>query len=188
MMQFRVGIKPLVIIPIFKAQTMKKLLSITFIKTLLLALFVIVGQYGISQRKGNDSNSVNALDIYSDVAESGVQDPDLINKLASTNYLNGKFDEAAKWYDRYFSIPRNRPKMIDNYRYGQVLKTQKRYKEADSLLLTYYDYKGIRYNRLSPTEDGSQKLDNEGVFKMIPYKWNTDESEYPAFVKNNQLI
>ena len=111
---------------------------------------VLLTSTTFAQRK---DKSINAVDIYTRVVESGVEDENLIYRLASAHYFNRDFTAAAKWYKRYFKMPSVQPSLLDNYRYGQVLKTQKKYKEADSLLLTYYNFKGIRYIRASGTKE-----------------------------------
>ncbi|WGH75484.1 carboxypeptidase regulatory-like domain-containing protein [Tenacibaculum tangerinum] len=132
-------------------------------------------------------NYINAIEIYESVVESGVEDPKLIHRLASANYFNGKYDDAAKWYKKYYSIPTVKRTILDDYRYGQVLKTQKQYKEADSLLATYYQYKGMRYKSLEGVNEYTEIIDNSGIFRFQQFEWNTVLSEYPAFIKENDL-
>ncbi|MFH4968384.1 OmpA family protein [Gaetbulibacter sp. M240] len=137
-----------------------------------------------AQRK---DKSIDAIDIYTRVVESGVEDENLIYRLANANYFNRDFVAAAKWYKRYFEMPLVQPSLLDNYRYGQVLKTQKKYKEADSLLLTYYNFKGVRYESISDANEGIIGIDNDGVFELQNVNYNTRLSEYPAFINENEL-
>ncbi|MFH6770301.1 carboxypeptidase regulatory-like domain-containing protein [Gaetbulibacter aestuarii] len=130
---------------------------------------------------------INAIDIYTRVAERGEGDEKLIHRLATANYFNRDFKAAAKWYNTYYNMPSARPSLLDNFYYGQILKTQKEYKKADSLLLSYYNYKGIRYTSLANPKEDPMAINNDSVFELRPYNYNTKRSEYPAFIKNNEL-
>ena len=75
-----------------------------------------------ADKKFEDLAYIDALNIYENVVNKGFEDEDLYKKIADANYFNANYDEAAKWYEKLFSLKVEQlPE--SNFRYGQSLKS-----------------------------------------------------------------
>lgn len=162
-------------------------LAIAF--TFYVIVYLLLAPLATAQVKDNkDDNVINAINIYENMLQSGVNDPNLILKVAQEYYFIEKFQEAKKWYTNYYQHPDGTPKPIDDYRYGQVLKQNNEFKKADVYLRSYYESKGMRYTPLiSNSNTLLNTINNEGIYQLLPFKGNTELSEYPAFLQDEQL-
>lgn len=136
--------------------------------------------------ENNDSDFIDAIKVYEKVVEDGrLEDKELLIKIASAYYFNSDYENAIKWFEKYYKIKDVTPYPIYNYWYGQSLKVQKRYKEADALLAPYYESKGERYDYVSST---METIDlNSDRYELIPFEHNTTYSDYPAYFHKDRL-
>ena len=170
------------------------------IKYLLFAIFVVLvsttnAQESIAvankkERKDvKDITFIDAINIYAKVAEQdlakGIENPKLFLRLASSYYYNAAYDKAAKWYGHYYNLKGTTPTLLDNYRFGQVLKVKGHLEKADNLLQTYYEYKGLRYRTSNIVE--TPEINNEYRYTPKVFRHNSEYAEYPATVFGTTL-
>ncbi len=171
------------------------LINLSVVKVRILLFFMLGAQLGFTQEvtvyhtkeEYDHLKYINAFDIYKKVLDSGVKDPELFRRLAGASYFNRDFKKASEWYKKYYESSNVKPSLVDNYRYGQVLKSLDQHQLADSLLTTYYDSKGLRYIGESQVKKDEKTIDNYGVFTVTDFALNTDLSEYPVFIGRGKV-
>ena len=156
-------------------------------------LFFLIGTFSIQAQKAKVRKAdkkfdnlayVDALQIYEEVAKNGYVNEDIYRRLGDANYFNAKYEKAVYWFHKLFELnPNQSPEY--NFRYGQSLKSTKKYKEADAVLGNYYKAQGIQYTSAKDYLDIIEKHSNRFVIDTTGL--NTKQSDYPAFMKGEEL-
>lgn len=146
-----------------------------FYKTLqLFLLLLLAGNYGWAQNtkisKANEKYEqyeyIDALKIYEKVAEKGYASEEIFIKLGNSYYFNAQYDQAAKWYERLFTL-NPEPQNIDLLlRYSQSLKAIGSSSKAEK----YFD----EYLKKSPATSPV----NNAIDYMELIKQNSDRYEF----------
>ncbi|GAB5401009.1 MAG: OmpA family protein [Aureisphaera sp.] len=137
-----------------------------------------------ADRKFDDLAYIDALDIYEKVADKGFEDADLFKKLGDGYYFNADYTEAAKWYGKLAGTTANLSPEYQ-FRYGQSLKANGNYKDADVLLKQFYSSQGLSYANSDDYLSTIEKNSNRYISNSVGF--NTKNSDYPAFLKGDEL-
>lgn len=127
---------------------------------------------------------IDAKDLYTKIADKGVEDADLFRKLGDVHYFNAKYKDAAEWYAKAFALDNNQPADY-NFRYGQVLKAVGQMDEGDVYLEKFYSSHAAEY--LPSSEYISSIERNSGKFSIEKVNFNSEYSDYPGFLCNGEL-
>lgn len=168
-------------------------------KAPILCLFLLVcnasfsqsGKLKVADRDYNSFAYADAIKVYLKVVHQGYATPDLFQKLASAYYFNSDMKNAVKWYDS-IAIKKDSMPGNDYFRYAQALKSQERYKEADSAMTVFYERKGDTY-RLDLLKKGESYLDRiakqSGRYEVYELKVNSIYSDFaPSFYKDRLVF
>lgn len=127
---------------------------------------------------------IEALEMYTDLVEKGVEDADLLRKLGDAYYFNAKYKDAAEWYAKAFALDNNPPVKYD-FRYGQVLKAVGQMDEGDVYLEKFHNNHFAQY---TPSSDYMSSIEkNNGKFSIEKVNFNSEYSDYPAFLDDGLL-
>lgn len=113
--------------------------------------------------------------IYRGLADKGHKSDILFKKLGDTYFFNADYAEAAKWYGKAFEINKDLGTEYI-YRYGQSLKSQEKYEEADALLRGYFTGKGEQY---IPVKKIGEDASN---YEVAELGGHSAGSQYPAYL------
>lgn len=132
----------------------------------------------------DDLAYVDAKQVYTKLAEQGIENAEVFRKLGDVHYFNGQYKEAVGWYKKAFAMDSN-PGDVYNFRYGQALKSSGELAQADLLLNRFYRNKAVNY---TATNDYIKQLTmDRGEFTISPVDFNTQYSDYPAFYRDGEL-
>ncbi|MAC63170.1 MULTISPECIES: OmpA family protein [Mesonia] len=170
---------------------------ITKIKGLVVITFLFIGAQVLGQgKKLSDAQSayskynyMEAADIYESVANKGYRSVELFQKLGNSYYLNGRYEDAAKWYGELYALSKDQPN-IYNLRYAQSLKSV----GLEGLGEEYYD----RYlSNLDKTEEGylsvGDYLDlieqNSGRYDLKKEPFNSEGIDFgSAYLGTDKMV
>ena len=127
---------------------------------------------------------IEALDLYTKIADEGLEDANLFRKLGDVHYFNAKYKDAAHWYGKAFAIDNNPPTEYI-FRYGQTLKSIGQMQKADTYLNAFYRNNAANY--IPSTEYMSAIEKASGRFSIEKETFNSEYSDYPAFLDEGQL-
>ncbi len=166
-----------------------KLRTILFLLPIVLSYGSGFSQKSNGQKLENaktNSDYIDAIKIYEKVIEEDqLEDEDLFIKIASSYYFNSDYTNASRWFEKYYKINAIDPLPIYAYWYGQSLKAQGNYQKADSLLAPYYESKGEQYTYSDKVLENIR--DNSDRYVMMPFNYNTENSDYPAYIHGDRL-
>lgn len=141
---------------------------------------------------------VDAIKIYEKIADKGYVDQDILQNLANSYYFNADYKNALKWYDQLFEKAKQEPNQYKisseyYYRYAQVLKSQEKYDEAQTVLNQFISMAKSTDRRAQLLEKNKDYLkeikDNSNRFKLKPVAINTEYSEYgTAFYGDDAVV
>lgn len=108
--------------------------------TQIVLVFFLLTTLGFSQdrtiknadNKYNDLSYMDAVDVYTKVAEKGHGTQEIYQRLGNSYYFNGDYVNASKWYSKL--LEEGNTSDIDSeyyYRYSQTLKTVNNLKESN---------------------------------------------------------
>lgn len=165
---------------------MKTMKNIWLIGLLLLASlsYAQKGKLKEADEKFTNLAFVDALEIYEKVVAKGYENQDLLKKLGDAYYFNAQYVKAGKWYKELFELNPEMP-AVYNFRYGQTLKAQGDYDNADIWLQKFYDSQGIIYEKSSVYLDKIAEISNRYIVDTVSF--NSAYSDYPAFIKRDVL-
>ncbi|MGB0199539.1 MAG: OmpA family protein [Flavobacteriaceae bacterium] len=127
---------------------------------------------------------IDAKDLYTKIADKGVEDADLFRKLGDVHYFNAKYKDAATWYAKALALDNNPPNDY-NFRYGQALKATNQMQKADGFLQTFYDSKSVNYRPSSSYMDEIEKASGKHSIEKVNF--NSEYSDYPGFLHDGEL-
>lgn len=143
-----------------------------------------------AEKEYNNYAYADAIKIYEKLAEKGLEDEKMFQRLGNAYYFNADLPQAAVWYDKLFAVnPKQEPEYF--YRYSQSLKSVGDYAKADKMLTefnknTNTDSRGILFKNNRNYLD-QIKL-NSGRFEISPININSESSDYGSTVLNNNLV
>lgn len=127
---------------------------------------------------------IDAMKIYKNLAENDGASTEVYQKLGDINYFNAKYKDAASWYEKAFALDNNLPADY-SFRYGQALKSTGQMQKADVYLNKYYRSNAAKYVPSTSYMNAIEKA--SGKHKIEKVNFNSNYSDYPAFLDNNQL-
>ncbi|WP_346883955.1 OmpA family protein [uncultured Algibacter sp.] len=161
-------------------------------------LMILMFNVSFSQ-KGKVKSTLNNYDKLSYVkskkqlallAEQKDKSPEIIEKLANSSYFIGEMEDASKWYAKLVEMnPNVEP---ENYfRYAQALKSQEKYKEANSILKTFYNIKS-NDSRAKQFFNSPEYLkvikELSNSFELVNLDINTPYSDFGTSTHSGNLV
>ena len=121
---------------------------------------------------------VNAAEIYREVAESGYESEELLEKLANSYYFNAIYKQASLYYGRLFDLGEKR-EPLEVLRFAQSLKASGQDKEAKKYFERYED--AVGKTGVNDDIDFEELLnDNSGRYEIQELKINSPGIDYGA--------
>ena len=124
------------------------------------------------------------------LAEQKDKSPEIIEKLANSSYFIGEMEDASKWYAKLVEMdPNVEP---ENYfRYAQALKSQEKYKEANSVLETFSnlksnDSRAKQFFNSPEYLNVIKELSND--FELVNLDVNTPYSDFGTSTHNGSIV
>lgn len=159
---------------------------------LLIWCFTLVGgvlfaqdkQLKKANKKYNNMEYIDALDMYTDLAKSDNATTEVFQKLGDINYFNAKYKDAADWYAKAFALDKNQPADY-SFRYGQALKSIGQIEKADTYLNNYYRRNAAKYIPSTSYMSAIEKASGRHAVEKVNF--NSKYSDYPAFFNQKQL-
>jgi len=151
---------------------------------------------GKSLEKANENFDrfafVDARKIYLQVAESGYETKELLEKLADSYYFNAKLEDAVPWYEK---LTTTYGEEIDSeywFRYAQSLKSIEQYDESDKVMEKFNTISGNdqRAEYFINTRDYLRFIEMQsGKYRLLKLAVNSKYSDYaPSFNHLGQLV
>ena len=164
-----------------------KLLKYTGFMCLLLFAITVKAQNGKvkkADKKFENLAYIDALEIYKDIAEKGYEDEAVYRKLGDSYYFNASYLEASKWYRKLQGVQGNLSPEY-KFRYGQSLKAIGSYEEADVQLKDFFRSQGMTYESSGEYLQNIEDISYQYLVNKVAF--NTNTSDYPAFLNSNGL-
>lgn len=79
---------------------------------------------------------IDVVKVYEKVIEDGYESFQIYEKLATTNFERGQYEEAKKWFEKWFNKDKN-PINIAYLKYSKTLKALNEFEMAEHYLLLY---------------------------------------------------
>lgn len=133
---------------------------------------------------------IDAQKIYLEVARSGYESENLFKKLGDSYYFNNDQEKALEWYQKLYDLNQNLSKEY-LFRYAQSLKSVKRYKESDKIMLEFdaLNETDSRVSKLKKERNYLELIDMQsGRFEMEKASINSDYSEFSPSFFGKQLV
>jgi len=106
---------------------------------LLIALFCIAfsaqGQENLPE-KTFESKQIDVIKIYENVLNDGYESAQIYQKLAQANYARGNYQDAKKWFEKWFEMEKN-PSPVAYYHYSKTLEYLEEHEKAKEFLELY---------------------------------------------------
>jgi len=122
---------------------MKKRLFILSLLAILLVNFSFAQKdivTSVKKKYDNLSYSKTTEQLINKV-ENGDKSPELLENLANIYYLNGKMNEASKWYAELITLEEESFDPENYFRYAQALKSLEKYDAADQMMQKFKQLK-----------------------------------------------
>lgn len=133
---------------------------------------------------------VDAIDIYTKLAESGYESENLYTKLGNANYFSGKYQEAAKWYGKLFELTTDvEPEIF--FRYSVSLKSIGEIEKANQYLLKFHeanktDSRGTMFKENPDYIQDINSINNRFSYQLANF--NTSYSDFGVAFWQNSLV
>lgn len=144
----------------------------------------------VADRYFEEFSYVQSAKIYEAVVlQKGDSSQHVLSRLADSYYNNADTEQAEKWYQKLLT---NFKEVEDNYlfKYAQVLRSNGKYKESDSILQVYAS-KGNHNNLSSELENDDYLLDfsktNNKRISIRNLGINTPLSDFGGFLLNGKV-
>ncbi len=168
-------------------------------KTILLMTFLLIcGNSFAQERKLKKAKRayeryeyINAQETYLKIAEKGYKSAELFQNLGNTYYFNSQFKDAAKWYGKLIN---EFPEEVESeyyFRYAQVLKASKKYKESDKYMALFAeanadDQRGKMYMEIP---DYLEKIGfQSGRYEVTNLAANSYASDFGASFYQDKIV
>lgn len=133
---------------------------------------------------------IDAISIYTNLAEKGYASEELLTKLGNSHYFNANYEEAAKWYGQLFEMTEN----IDTeiyFRYSQTLKSVGEYDKANEYLKKFHqlkkeDSRGQMFHDNQTYLDDIEQLPQRFFFELAGF--NTSYSDFGVAFYNQAIV
>jgi outer membrane protein OmpA-like peptidoglycan-associated protein/tetratricopeptide (TPR) repeat protein len=168
----------------------KSLVYSVFLSTLAFQGYSQKGKVAAADKNYDRYAYVDAIATYEKVAETGLKEEQLFQKLGNSYYFNAELAKASKWYDELFAInPEQEPEYY--YRYAQTLKSVGDYAKADKML-EKFNAKSGNEQRAKLYANNKNYLEdiktNSGRFEIADAGVNSKFSDYGSTVLDGQLV
>ena len=134
---------------------------------------------------------IEAIKIYEEVAEDGYKSVELFTQLGDSYYNLADLKNAEKWYEALIAL-NEEINAEYYYKYAQVLKTLKRYDEADEMIAKFELLRPLdkRSELFKSNEDYLITIaEQSGRFEIKKLKINSEYSDFgPSFYKDEVIF
>jgi len=174
---------------------MKKGLSLLALSLLFLGNGAAYAQAGLkrSEKEYNRWAYADAMEISEKIVKRGYVNQELLENLGNTYYFNGRYAEAAPYYERLFTeFSQGDIASEYYYRYAQTLQHTGREAEAKSYYSSFVAKAGsstrIAEVRKNEAELQKQITANSGRYRQVEnLELNTAFSDYGSYVHDGML-
>lgn len=174
---------------------MKKGLSLLALSLLFLGNGAAYAQAGLkkSEKEYNRWAYADAMEISEKIVKRGYVNQELLENLGNTYYFNGRYAEAAPYYERLFTeFSQGDIASEYYYRYAQTLQHTGREAEAKSYYSSFVAKAGssTRIAEVRQNEEELQKqiTANSGRYSQVEnLELNTAFSDYGSYVHDGML-
>lgn len=131
---------------------------------------------------------MDAVEIYQAVAEKGFKSEELFQKLGDSYYMNGKYEESAKWYTELYSLNTDQDPIYD-LRYSQSLKATGQKELAKSYYNSFLSHVDQdREDFISADRYLEMIEENSGRYTMKKLSLNSDGVDFGAAINSDKSI
>ena len=133
---------------------------------------------------------VDAIAIYTRLAESGYESENLFTKLGNANYFSGKYQDAAKWYGKLFEMTTDVIPEI-YFRYSVSLKSLGEIEKSNQYLMKFHqmnksDSRGQAFQKNPDYIQDINKIQNRYTYQLAPF--NTVYSDFGVAYWLDRLV
>lgn len=131
---------------------------------------------------------VKAVQVYLSLVQKGEADTYVYKQLGDCYYFMNKTVDAEKWYSKLMTS--NDIENIYSYRYAQVLKSNKKYEEANKQMMLFSsksptDNRSIAFNREPNYLSRLNLIDD--AFEIQKIEINSEHSDFGGVLYKNTL-
>ena len=132
-----------------------------------------------------------AIDVYERLIDLGYSSETIYRKLANSNYLNARYENAAAWYEKLVNLEGATVDPEEIYKYALTLKSLGNYDESDAWMRKFDDIKQYD-SRASLFENNTDYLQviekNSGRYNLKNIEINSSVSEFSPAYYNDKLV
>ncbi|TVZ09506.1 outer membrane protein OmpA-like peptidoglycan-associated protein [Cellulophaga sp. RHA_52] len=132
-----------------------------------------------------------AIDVYERLIDLGYTSETIYRKLANSNYLNARYENAAKWYEMLVNLEGANVDPEEVYKYALSLKSIGEYEKSDTWMRKFDDIKQYD-SRASLFENNTDYLKviekNSGRYNIKNLEINSSVSEFSPAYYNDKLV
>ena len=141
--------------------------------------------------KYENSAYIDAISIYTKLADKGYASEELLAKLGNSNYFTANYEEAAKWYGQLFDMAEAEIDTEIYFRYSQSLKSIGEYDKANEYMKKFHqlkkeDSRGQMFNDNQTYLNDIEELPQRFFYQLAEF--NTSYSDYGVAFYNQQIV
>lgn len=164
-----------------------------YIVLLSMIAYVAVGQNNKeikADAKYDKTAYVDAIAIYTKLAESGYESANLYEKLANANYFSADYPNAAKWYGKLLELTTDvAPEVY--FRYSVSLKSIGEIEKSNENLKKFHqlnkqDSRGVMFNKNPQYIKDINEIPNRYTYQLANF--NTSYSDFGVAFWQNDLV
>lgn len=141
--------------------------------------------------KYENSAYIDAISIYTKLADKGYASEELLTKLGNAHYFTANYEESAKWYGQLFEMAEEEVDTEIYFRYAQSLKSIGEYDKADEYLKKFHELKkedsrGKMFNENQSYLNEIEELPQRFFYQLADF--NTSYSDFGVAFYNQNIV
>ncbi|HLV46907.1 MAG TPA: OmpA family protein [Flavobacterium sp.] len=141
--------------------------------------------------KYENSAYIDAISIYTKLADKGYASEELLTKLGNSHYFTANYEEAAKWYGQLFDMAESDIDTEIYFRYAQSLKSIGEYDKSDEYMKKFHqlkkeDSRGQMFNDNQSYLNDIEELPQRFFYQLADF--NTSYSDFGVAFYNQQIV
>lgn len=133
---------------------------------------------------------VDAIAIYTKLADKGYESINLYTKLGNANYFSAKYIDAAKWYGKLFDMTTDVVPEV-YFRYSVALKAIDDIEKSNEYLMKFHqlnksDSRGVMFQKNPNYIQEIDKIQNRYTYQLANF--NTSYSDFGVAFWQNSLV
>ena len=172
---------------------MKKIKYIALV--LMLGCFTTNAQQDKKVQRADDMYNryeyAEAIDVYERLVDLGYNNETIYKRLANSNYLNARYQNASGWYQKLFALDGANIEPEEMYKYALTLKSLGKYDESDQWMQKFKNAKSGdgRAHKFSMNPDYLAKIkENSGQYTIKNLAVNSESSDFSPSFFGEQLV